>query len=109
MKSKDIVRNVVASMAEARSVEMNEMQMEFEASSQEIGALIEVRTNKYVYVYEYEYAYVYVCVSLQKVKSSRACNKKFLFLFICILKHKLRVLENLLLYNLKSIHPSILI
>ena len=105
MKSKDIVSNVVASMAEARSVEMNEMQMEFEASSQEIGALIEVRTNKYVYVY----AYAYVCVSLQKAKSSRACNKKFLFLFICILKHKLRVLENLLLYNLKSIHPSILL
>ena len=103
MKSKDIVSNVVASMAEARSVEMNEMQMEFEASSQEIGALIEVRTNKYVYVC------VYVCVSLQKAKSRRACNKKFLFLFICILKHKLRVLENLLLYNLKSIHPSILL
>ena len=82
MKSKDIVRNVVASMAEARSMEMNEMQMEFEASSQEIGALIEVRTNKYLYVCVCVCVCVYMCLCISAESQVKSSMQQEIFIFV---------------------------
>lgn len=82
MKSKDIVRNVVASMAEARSMEMNEMQMEFEASSQEIGALIEVRTNKYLYVCVCVCVCMCLCISAESQVKSSMQQEIFIFVYL---------------------------